>query len=128
LDNSSFRITGDSKLRGIFQQIALKVQAAFNRFDVKSHGAALSFSKENTYPVFIIGAPRSGSTLLYQLLVKHSRIAYISNLMSLIPAHMINLARLTRLCHNYGHIKESQRGYIRIVQPQRSRSGSKKMV
>lgn len=33
----------------------------------------------NLRPVFIIGAPRSGTTLLYQLLVKNSNLAYINN-------------------------------------------------
>ena len=31
-------------------------------------------------PIFIIGAPRSGSTLLYQLLVAHFDVTYLSNL------------------------------------------------
>jgi hypothetical protein len=34
-------------------------------------------------PVFIVGAPRTGSTLLYQLLTQRFRVGYISNLASL---------------------------------------------
>lgn len=36
--------------------------------------------KHNTYsPVFIIGLPRSGTTILYQLITNHLKISYINN-------------------------------------------------
>jgi hypothetical protein len=38
---------------------------------------------ESTPPVFIIGAPRTGSTLLYQVLTQRFRVGYISNLAAL---------------------------------------------
>ena len=64
-------------------------------------------------PVFVVGAPRSGTSLLYELLVTHARFAYISNLahrLYLTPAAATRLGRrrLNRwsgtLSSAYGHI------------------------
>ena len=47
-------------------------------------------------PIFIIGAPRSGSTLLYQVLTDYFEVGYISNL----HAHFFGSpACLERLLH-----------------------------
>lgn len=35
-------------------------------------------------PIFIVGAPRSGSTLLYQMIVSHYKVDFISNFVSLL--------------------------------------------
>jgi len=45
------------------------------------------YSKEDLAcaPVFIIGAPRTGSTILYQLLTDYLRVSYISNFVNLGP-------------------------------------------
>jgi hypothetical protein len=61
-------------------------------------------------PVFIIGAPRSGTTLLYQLVVQNIHCIYINNLMALFPCWMVGLSR-------FGHrspkpISESEFGYV----------------
>ena len=42
-----------------------------------------SGKRENKYPpIFILGAPRSGTTLIYQLLIQHYNLSYISNFAS----------------------------------------------
>ncbi|WP_259248951.1 sulfotransferase family protein [Salinibacter ruber] len=49
------------------------------------------------YPVFIVGSPRSGTTLLYQLLARETKAAYVSNFVSrfwgspVVGAHLYDL-------------------------------------
>jgi hypothetical protein len=50
-------------------------------------------------PLFIISLPRSGSTLLYLLLVQRFRVAYFSNLMAAFPMSPVAVAQLTRRLH-----------------------------
>jgi len=50
----------------------------------------------NLPPVFIIGAPRSGSTLLYQLLICHFAFSYITNLSSLFYTCPALVTKMTR--------------------------------
>lgn len=45
-------------------------------------------------PVFIIGPPRTGSTLLYQLLTRSYRFCYFSNFMMHFPAAALSTAKL----------------------------------
>lgn len=47
-------------------------------------------------PVFMIGPPRSGSTLLYQLLARRYRCCYFSNLMMNFPLTPISIARMAK--------------------------------
>jgi hypothetical protein len=47
-------------------------------------------------PVFIIGPPRTGSTLLYQLLVRRYRFCYFSNLINRFAATPLALAKLSK--------------------------------
>ena len=37
---------------------------------------------QREYPVFIIGLPRSGSTLLFQLLINNFKFSYFTNLVN----------------------------------------------
>jgi hypothetical protein len=48
-------------------------------------------------PVFIVGPPRTGSTLLYQLLVRRYRFCYFSNLLNRFPATPLALAKLSKV-------------------------------
>ena len=53
---------------------------------------------QHTYPpIFIIGPPRSGSTLLYQLVARRYRVCYFSNFMMHFPAATLSTARLSSL-------------------------------
>ena len=47
-------------------------------------------------PIFIVGAPRTGSTLLYQLLVRRYRLCYFSNLLNRFPATPLAVAKLSQ--------------------------------
>jgi hypothetical protein len=47
-------------------------------------------------PLFVISLPRSGSTLLYLLLLQRFRMAYFSNLMAAFPDSPVTIARMTR--------------------------------
>jgi len=51
-------------------------------------------------PVFIIGAPRSGTTLLYQVLTRGLRLAYFSNLAAKFPYSPGTVAMLTSYLRN----------------------------
>ncbi|HLB84108.1 MAG TPA: hypothetical protein VJK00_05210, partial [Steroidobacteraceae bacterium] len=42
--------------------------------------------------MFVISLPRSGSTLLYQLLLQRFRLAYFSNLMAAFPDSPVTVA------------------------------------
>lgn len=79
-------------------------------------GIYIRKSKKQKYPpIFIIGAPRSGTTLLYQLLTYHFELSYFSNFVSTFVKSPVLMAKITsgisksydadRLESNYGLIK-----------------------
>jgi hypothetical protein len=69
----------------------------------------------NFQPIFIVGAPRSGTTLLYQLMTYHYRLIYFSNISSVFIKSPILFSFLTKklfkpyqdkkLTSNYGLMK-----------------------
>jgi hypothetical protein len=90
----------------------LKIQPLLNRFDSVVLSAPLDFTKRDHHPIFILGAPRSGSTILYQILLKSVDAGYISNVMALAPIKMVALARLLRRYHTVTSVKKSHFGFI----------------
>lgn len=48
-------------------------------------------------PLFIIGPPRTGSTLLYQLIACHFKVCYFSNLMTRFPKSPVSLSKALSL-------------------------------
>jgi hypothetical protein len=66
-------------------------------------------------PMLIVGPPRSGSTLLYQLLARRYRVCYFSNLMMRFPRTPVCLAAMTArwggcnppddYCNRYGETR-----------------------
>ena len=66
------------------------------------------------HPVFIIGAPRTGSTLLFQAMLGQFSLSYISNAMALMPSLMTRFCKIwPRLAVNYdGNIRQSQYGFV----------------
>ena len=78
-----------------FRHVALAVQRRFNGFDPASNGVDPHHVDSDLAPVVILSPPRSGSTLLYQAMCRTMEVAYISNLMSLVPNRMLSLARPT---------------------------------
>lgn len=65
---------------------------------------------KSTPPIFIVGPPRSGTTLIYQLLVSKFHFAYINNLMAAFPNLMVPISRL--LFDRSPDITRSNYGYI----------------
>lgn len=82
-------------MNDLFRHVALAVQRRFNGFDRNSKGVDPHLVDGELAPVFILSPPRSGSTLLYQAMCRTMDLAYISNLMSLVPNRMVGLARPT---------------------------------
>jgi Sulfotransferase family len=77
-----------------FRRGALAVQRRFNDFDPSGYPFDEALVDGAFAPVFILGPPRSGSTLLYQVLLQQLQLGFISNVMSAIPRHMVLLCRL----------------------------------
>jgi hypothetical protein len=73
----------DVGVQGLLQPVEAKLR--------KPRPGALEFA-----PVFIIGPPRTGSTLLYQLLVRRYRFCYFSNLLNRFPATPLAFAELSK--------------------------------
>ncbi len=74
--------------------IKIGVQALLQPMEAKLRRAsaeALTFA-----PLFIIGPPRTGSTLLYQLLVRRYRFCYFSNFLNRFPKAPLALAALSK--------------------------------
>jgi hypothetical protein len=99
-------------LNPFVRKAVLKVQNHFNEFD-----SSILNAKESTLnqpPIFVVGAPRVGSTLLFQILVHQFEVAYISNIMAAIPSHMLKLCRLFPQVADStpGEIRESDLGYV----------------
>ena len=64
-------------------------------------------------PIFIVGAPRTGSTLLFELLISTYRTSYITNLSALLyksPVHATKLIKSLGLVHTFSGT--SKYGYI----------------
>lgn len=98
--------------KGIKRRLLLKVQQAndgFDRWGIQKY----SDTAEPISPIFIVGAPRSGSTLLYQAIAGVCQVGYISNLMALLPRHLIKLARVGRnRMQSVGELRSSDLGFI----------------
>ncbi len=95
----------------LFRTTALAVQRCLSGHDSLARGPEREFA-ESRAPLFIVGPPRTGSTLLFQLIVKHFHAAYVSNLMAAMPRTMVRTARATaRWMRRPREIRESDLGY-----------------
>jgi hypothetical protein len=97
------------------QAVQAGVQALLQPIETKlreSGAGALDYA-----PVFIVGPPRTGSTLLYQLLTRRYRFCYFSNLVNRFPRTPLALARLSKsfggfeAADDYGSRYGSTRGW-----------------
>ncbi|WP_295886984.1 sulfotransferase [uncultured Thiohalocapsa sp.] len=101
-------------MNALLRSVALAAQRRFAGFDPWICEALHVDIPSQLQPVFLVGAPRTGSTLLFQLLAQHYRLTYISNLMALAPRYMVRLSlRWPGLCSGYrGGLRESRFGYL----------------
>lgn len=96
------------------RSIILAIQEKFNRFDSSVKNPRYCEKPMNNPPIFIIGPPRSGSTMLFQWLIIQFELSYISNLLALFPSQMVKLCRIIPKVAN-GRRKEISRsefGYV----------------
>lgn len=90
------------------KSIILFFQKVFLRNEVHLSKASLNYS-----PIFIIGAPRTGSTFLFQLLIKYYNVTYISNLMAVVPMFMSKIGCFFRKrMKMFNQIKDSNYGVV----------------
>lgn len=78
----------------LFRRTALTIQKALNQFD-PTCASADDVIIGDAPPVFILGVPRSGTTLLYQIMARSMEFSVITNLMALTPRFMLRLARFS---------------------------------
>lgn len=76
----------------LFRPTALAIQNLFNQFDPATRREKAALADERFAPIFVVGPPRSGSTLVYQALCRSLEVSYVSNLMSLLPRFIARLA------------------------------------
>lgn len=89
------------------------MQRKFLDFDFSVRGMELSSDElKSVRPVFIIGAPRSGSTILYQYIAKCFGLGFFSNAMALAPCFATYIARLQKLTRREGVIRKSHYGFV----------------
>ncbi len=65
-----------------YKKTLLSLQKLFttNKFLIRSENNFIENKNSQSPPVFILGLPRSGTTLMYQLLIDTHRFAYFSNI------------------------------------------------
>ncbi len=71
-------------LKNDFAEISLRLSQAVSKSQHKKNLELLSSIEDNPFhwpPIFIIGPPRSGSTLLYQLMTHRYKFSYLQNQM-----------------------------------------------
>lgn len=99
------------------EKLVLQFQDYFNRFDnwsVKYCRTEKHTLPDTLAPVFIIGAPRTGSTFLLQQMLKSFKFVYITNVMALMPNHMLKFfTAFKKEILTYSDIKKSEFGYIK---------------
>jgi len=95
-------------------KIVLKIQSGFNQYGsrVSRIEKSLEFRSSDLYPIFIIGAPRTGSTLLFQLMCNNFKFAYINNLMALLPRYLVGLSAISERFPDNKYVKGSDHGYV----------------
>jgi hypothetical protein len=79
------------------------------------HSLLKNVDNEMRAPLFIIGAPRTGSTLLYQLLIQNFYLSYFNNLQSFFygsPALIAKLTQKFQAKKSFRQVRQSHYGYI----------------
>jgi hypothetical protein len=95
----------------MLKKIILLIQKTFTREE--NHFFTNVKSPSNA-PIFIVGAPRTGSTFLFQILLVRYRVTFISNLMALLPMFMSRISFLSkRKMESYTSVKSSDLVYFK---------------
>ena len=76
----------------LFRRAALWLQARFNDFDPAAGSYPADLVDGPLAPILILAPPRTGTTLLYQVLLQQLHLAFISNLVSALPRYMVRMA------------------------------------
>lgn len=76
--------------------LALMIQARFQGVDPSAPAAVEPDEAEAVSPIILLSPPRTGSTLVYQYLIDAFGLAFVSNIMALVPRYMVRVQRLTR--------------------------------
>lgn len=95
-------------------QLAKKIRPLIGKLPpaVFIENKLISRNKRILYkPIFIVGLPRSGSTLLYQLICNNFEVSYFSNLCSLFFGYPASIIYLTKKFHNNVQIKKYKSDY-----------------
>jgi len=98
----------------IFKKLALKVQKSFLGFDSWANSPEEpKMLQDKLNPIFILGPPRSGTTLLLQELITHSDVVFFSNLMVFLPKLMLKIFLFTKgSILKLSEVKEAEYGYV----------------
>ncbi|MFN2244090.1 MAG: sulfotransferase [Anaerolineae bacterium] len=98
----------------LLRHCALLIQRLFCGFDDRAARYIDVELSDQCAPIFLIGAPRTGSTLLLQLLVRQVRVAYISNAMAAAPRFMVPICCFSqRACMGFnGNVRNSEFGFV----------------
>lgn len=101
-------------MNSLSRRVALLIQRQLSGFDNAAAPYIGAKHVDVRAPIFLIGAPRTGSTLLFQLVVRQFRVAYISNVMAAAPRFMVRICRLSRqACAGFtGQVRNSQFGFV----------------
>lgn len=62
-------------------------------------------------PIFIVGLPRSGSTLLYQILTEHYKLTYFSNFSSVFVSYPASISCLSQAFQKITRLKSYKSNY-----------------
>lgn len=99
-----------------FRRMALAVQTALTKSVVlqKLELKLIRDCQTEANSVFIVGAPRTGTTILYQVLLNDYHFAYLTNIASLFVRSPVTITRITeafrkrtlmRFTSEYGYVK-----------------------
>jgi len=77
--------------------LRILLKPAYKSLAYWEHRWLMSMNRKLKYPaIFIIGPPRSGTTLLYQLIVHHFHVAYFPNIAAMFPEAPVLATRIGR--------------------------------
>lgn len=102
-------------MHALTRKAVLEIQRMLSGLDQRAINNAQYENHAYGGPIFVIGPPRSGTTLFAQIMLSSIQIAYISNIMALWPSRIELFSRLTALARRgMGQsLGESHLGYVR---------------